>query len=335
MCCANPSFDLSTLESPSPLESPSSPREDTKKTQKERNDGGKGNCGLIRAPPFRVWPTIPGAPPFGAKGVYSSMLCLFIWFVSFLKKKAKRLKHQFWPKSVWPKLATWDAFFSGAKVFFWDTKVFLGDTKLFLTFWKIKRRKGGVQRSATQKAAAKAAAARTRSTVKAAQAAKTAAKTAQTTGEIIQTFGQKLQGWVFQRQRQKQQQGQQQQNTINNSKPQKRQQKQHEQQEKQHTTRKASISKNGKTKQHKNKKQKKTFWKVKSGKGVFFTQQQEQGGPNEGGPNPEKLRPRGVGPRRVLPKGARNFAFFFPPPLFFILSSLSWGSSFSWNFGGV
>ena len=31
-----------------------------------------------------------------------------------------------------------------------------------------------------------------------------------------------------------------------------------------------------------------TFWKVKSGKGVFFTQQQQQGGPNAGGPNPEQ-----------------------------------------------
>ena len=42
-----------------------------------------------------------------------------------------------------------------------------------------------------------------------------------------------------------------------------------------------------------------TFWKVKSGKDVFF----HNNSSNEArmrGPNPEKLRPRGVGPRRVV-----------------------------------
>ena len=78
-------------------------------------------------------------------------------------------------------------------------------------------------------------------------------------------------------------------NIMNNSKPQKRQQKQHEQQEKQHTTRKASIKQQQKwQKQHKkSNKAVQTFWKVNSGKGVFFTQQQEQGGPNAEGPNPD------------------------------------------------
>ena len=59
-----------------------------------------------------------------------------------------------------------------------------------------------------------------------------------------------------------------------------------------------------------------TFWKVKSGKGVFLTQQQEQGGPNAGGPNPEKLRSRGVGSRRVVGGGGGK-------------------SVFPWKFGGI
>ena len=56
---------------------------------------------------------------------------------------------------------------------------------------------------------------------------------------------------------------------------------------------------NGKQQHKKGTKAVQTFWKVKSGKGMFFTQQQQQGGPNARGPNPEKLRPRGVGSRRV------------------------------------
>ena len=75
-----------------------------------------------------------------------------------------------------------------------------------------------------------------------------------------------------------------------------------QQQEKQHTTRKASIKqqqKMAKTAQkatttvH-------TFWKVKSGKGVFFTQQQEQGGPNaEEGGKPRQIKAKRCG----APKG--------------------------------
>ena len=67
--------------------------------------------------------------------------------------------------------------------------------------------------------------------------------------------------------------------------------------------RSSKSSKHGKQQHKKATKAVQTFWKVKSGKGVFFTQQQEQGGPNAGREaNPEKLRPRGVGPRRVVGK---------------------------------
>ena len=45
-----------------------------------------------------------------------------------------------------------------------------------------------------------------------------------------------------------------------------------------------------------------TFWKVKSGEGGFFTQQQEQGGPYAEGQNPDKSRARGV------PKGGEGEA---------------------------
>ena len=84
---------------------------------------------------------------------------------------------------------------------------------------------------------------------------------------------------------------------INNSKPQKRQQK----------WQKKTAQKATKAVQ--------TFWKVKSGKGVFFTQQ-EQGGPNagRGGGAKDKSRPRGAGLRKCggrRPVEFRLFEAFF------------------------
>ena len=61
---------------------------------------------------------------------------------------------------------------------------------------------------------------------------------------------------------------------INNSKPQKRQQKQHKQQEKNSTQQEKPASSSSKKWQKQHKKATtavQTFWKVKSGKGVFFT----------------------------------------------------------------
>ena len=116
-----------------------------RETQKERKSGGRGqkktrNCGLptlpgltlpgltIRGPTVRGptvrGPTVrghtvraPTTPPFGAPPFRAHTLL----FCFFLKKKAKRLKHQiltkvgqlrlakvgqffFWPTSVWPKV---------------------------------------------------------------------------------------------------------------------------------------------------------------------------------------------------------------------------------------
>ena len=84
------------------------PERDTKRPKwwRERE---KKKREIFGPPPF-------GAPPFAAfgapKGVHFSMFFFSsfcsVFFFFFLKKKknAKRLKHQFWPKSAWPKSAT-------------------------------------------------------------------------------------------------------------------------------------------------------------------------------------------------------------------------------------
>ena len=73
-----------------------------------------------RVKPGRLWgsPRTPGNKKREIFGPHPSrphpsrprrvfvLLCLFFIFLFFSKKKAKRLKHQFWLKSVWPKSAT-------------------------------------------------------------------------------------------------------------------------------------------------------------------------------------------------------------------------------------
>ena len=78
------------------------PREDTRETQKERNGGGKEKKSAKFWAPPPPGPHLPGPHPSmphpsgpHPSGVCSSMLCFFILlFFFFLKKKAKRLKHQ-------------------------------------------------------------------------------------------------------------------------------------------------------------------------------------------------------------------------------------------------
>ena len=56
----------------------------------------------FKAPPFGAPPF--GAPPFGCLFFHALLFHFVVLF--FLKKKAKRLKHQFGPKLVWPKSAS-------------------------------------------------------------------------------------------------------------------------------------------------------------------------------------------------------------------------------------
>ena len=53
-----------------------------------------------------------------------------------------------------------------------------------------------------------------------------------------------------------------------------------------------------------------TFWKVKSGKGVFFTQQQEQGGPNAKGGEFDGWRPQAQASSRGIMFGCVRGFFF-------------------------
>ena len=177
---------------------------------------------------------------------------------------------------------------------FVDTKVLLKTFRdVKNSSWHFGRSKAGNdwlfngrRLESTRSSSNKAAKAAAKAAKAAAKAAKAAAKTVATTGSSSNTS-----------------------NAINNSEPQKRQQKQHEQQEKQHTTRKASIKqqqqmantaqKNNKSKHFGAKggffqrtatqkavaeKQYKHFGRSKAVRVCFFTQQQQQGGPNAGSP---------------------------------------------------
>ena len=85
-------------------------------------------------------------------------------------EKRKRTRLEVWEENL-KAIAALDTALQCGMCFFWCTEVFFRDTKnvidifgsqrglinfeLILTFWKVKSGKGGVQRSATQKAAAK------------------------------------------------------------------------------------------------------------------------------------------------------------------------------------
>ena len=102
-----------------PLQTPPKFHEKTQREDKKSENGVKeGNKSAkfwapppFWAPPFWAPPFGAqqfGAPPFGAQQFGApNCVCSSVFFsVFFLKKKAKRLKHQFWPKSVWPESAT-------------------------------------------------------------------------------------------------------------------------------------------------------------------------------------------------------------------------------------
>ena len=93
------------------LQTPKFHEKTPRETQKERKwwrEKGKKKREILGLPPLRGLrgPTLQGPTLGGPKGVYSSLFVFFILLFFLLKKKANRLKHQFWPKSVWPKSAT-------------------------------------------------------------------------------------------------------------------------------------------------------------------------------------------------------------------------------------